>query len=249
MNRQCAFVVVTLIFLEACATPPRPTESPPTATIPTRPQNTPPPTATTITTPTEEAVVEVGYPGLPLPFQRGELFSTSGTCAVCHTRLTDDTGVDVSIDSYWRSTIMANAARDPYWQASVRMEVLENSDLESAIEDSCTTCHMPMARFTASANGELGMVFGDGLVDPENELHTLAMDGVSCSLCHQIRETGLGLSSSYSGGFIIDTGLRLPNRVIFGPYTIDSEQAKIMQNSSGFRPQESPILCLVWRGA
>ncbi|MCK4692226.1 MAG: hypothetical protein KAT23_01260 [Anaerolineales bacterium] len=236
MNRQNAFMIVTLVLMAACTTPPSPTEAP--TTIPTRPKNTPPPTATTIVTPSEEAMGEVGYPGLPLPFLQGELFSTSGACAVCHTRLIDDTGADVSIDAYWRSTIMANAARDPYWQASVRAEVLDNPDLTLVIEDKCATCHMPMAHSTLLAIDEQGEILDNGFVDPENELHTLAMDGVSCSLCHQIRETGLGLSSSYSGGFIIDTELRSPNRVIFGPYTIGNRQARIMQDSSGFRPEQ-----------
>ena len=238
MKRQYGSVVVALVLVAACTTPPSPTEAPPTATVSTRPKNTPPPTATAIITSTEGTIVEAGHLGLPLPFQQGELFSTSGACAVCHTKTVDDAGADVSIDANWRSTIMANAARDPYWQASVRAEVLENPDLELVIEDRCATCHMPMARFTLFANDEQGKVFGSGFVDPESQLHTLAMDGVSCSLCHQVRETGLGLSRSYSGGFIIDTGLRSPNRVIFGPYTIDSEQAKIMQNSSGFRPEQ-----------
>ncbi|TET84190.1 MAG: hypothetical protein E3J37_04160, partial [Anaerolineales bacterium] len=238
MKRQYVFVVVTLVLVAACTTPPSPTESPPTATVSTRPKNTPPPTATAIITSTEGTIVEAGHLGLPLPFQQGELFSTSGACAVCHTKTVDDAGADVSIDANWRSTIMANAARDPYWQASVRAEVLENPDLALVIEDRCATCHMPMARFTLFANDEQGKVFGSGFVDPESQLHTLAMDGVSCSLCHQVRETGLGLSSSYSGGFIIDTGLRSPNRVIFGPYTIDNRLTRIMQNSSGFRPEQ-----------
>jgi hypothetical protein len=140
--------------------------------------------------------------------------------------MVDEAG-DVSIDSNWRSTLMANAARDPYF-----------SELAPAIEDQCSTCHMPMARFTAFAEGSEGKVLDDGFTDPDHELHTLAMDGNSCTLCHQIRETDLGLSSSYSGGFVIDTGLRSPNRIVFGPHVIESDYATIMQNVSGFRPEQ-----------
>ena len=32
-------------------------------------------------------------------------------------------GEDLSIGFAWRASIMANAARDPYWQAAVRREV------------------------------------------------------------------------------------------------------------------------------
>jgi hypothetical protein len=152
--------------------------------------------------------------------------------------MVDETGRDVSIDTYWRSTLMANAARDPYFQASVRGEVLANPELGSVIEDKCSTCHMPMARFTALMNGDEGRIFDDGFTSPANALHALAMDGNSCTLCHQIRETDLGLPSSYSGGFIIDTGLRSPNRIIFGPHTIGRNLASIMQNASGFRPEQ-----------
>jgi hypothetical protein len=152
--------------------------------------------------------------------------------------MVDEIGRDVSIDTYWRSTLMANAARDPYFQVSVRGEVLANPELGSVIEDKCSTCHMPMARFTAVTNGGEGRIFDDGFTNPENALHALAMDGNSCTVCHQIRETDLGLPSSYSGGFIIDTGLRSPNRIIFGPHTIGRNPASIMQNASGFRPEQ-----------
>ena len=170
--------------------------------------------------------------------ESGELFSTSGACAVCHNNMVDEAGTDVSIDSNWRSTLMANAARDPYFQASVRRETLADSELSSVIEDQCSTCHMPMARFTAFVQGNTGKVLDDGFTDPDHELHKLAMDGTSCTVCHQIRETDLGLSSSYSGGFVIDTGLRSPNRIIFGPHIIDDDKATIMQNVSGFRPEQ-----------
>jgi mono/diheme cytochrome c family protein len=150
--------------------------------------------------------------------------------------MADDSGADVSIDSFWRSTMMANAARDPYWQAAVRAEVLSNPEIRETIEDNCATCHMPMARSSLSAAGEAGSVLGDGFLNPENPLHTLAMDGVSCSLCHQIREDGLGLPGSFSGGFVIDKGLPDGERLIFGPYAIDESQAAIMQSASGYRP-------------
>jgi len=238
VNRCWLFTLVALFALAACGTVPSTTESPPTVTVPLLPMNTPPPTATAILPPTQDITSKIIHPGLPLLVGRGELFSTSGACAICHTGLVDETGVDASIDTNWRSTMMANAARDPYFLASVRGEVLANPELGPIIEDKCSTCHMPMARFTAYADGGEGKMFEDGFTDPGNALHTLAMDGNSCTVCHQIRETNLGLESSYSGGFVIDTELRSPNRLIFGPHTIDDDPARIMQNVSGFRPEQ-----------
>ena len=49
-----------------------------------------------------------------------ELFLTSDNCMACHNGLYTSTGDDVSIGFDWRGTMMASAARDPYWQASVR---------------------------------------------------------------------------------------------------------------------------------
>ncbi|NIS83091.1 MAG: hypothetical protein GTO14_23470 [Anaerolineales bacterium] len=212
---------------------------PASPTIPPLPTKTPPPTATPDISPTPVETIDEGHPGLPLPQERGDFFSGSGACTICHAKMSSDTGADVSLDSYWRSTMMANAARDPYWQASLAAEVMENPALQSEIEDQCAKCHMPMGRFTAREKGDEVRVLGeDGFLDPDSTLHDLAMDGVSCSLCHQIRETGLGSSVTYSGDFVIDTELRMPDRLIFGPFTVEDNQADIMQSVSGFRPEQ-----------
>ncbi len=73
-------------------------------------------------------------------------FVTSTQCIACHVGLTTPSGEDVSIGFDWRATMMANAARDPYWHAGVRREVIDHPTAQAAIEDKCSTCHMPMAR-------------------------------------------------------------------------------------------------------
>ncbi|MCK5053326.1 MAG: hypothetical protein KAR65_03560, partial [Anaerolineales bacterium] len=202
-----------------------------------QPTRTPPPTATSVLVPTVAEDVDGTRSGDSLAIEVGELFSTSGSCAVCHTNLTDDSGDDVSIDSFWRATMMANAARDPYWQAAVSAEVLDLPDLADAIQEKCSTCHMPIAHTTAADMGETGVMFGEeGFLNPENDLYSFAMDGVSCTVCHQIREEGLGTEATFSGGFNIDSELRSPDRVIFGPFKTGDGLAKIMQSSSGYRP-------------
>ena len=54
------------------------------------------------------------------------LFAHSEECQACHNNLTSPAGEDASIGVSWRSTMMANSARDPYWQASVRRETLDH---------------------------------------------------------------------------------------------------------------------------
>ncbi len=235
---KIAWILLALaLILTGCGAGETETEPPPQPTALPQPTRTPPPTATSVVTPTVESDLDGARSGDPLAIEAGELFSTSGSCAICHTNLIDDTGAEVSIDSYWRATMMANAARDPYWQATVRSEVMGLPELAEAIEDKCSTCHMPMAHTTAADLGEMGVMFGEGgFLDPENDLYPLAMDGVSCSVCHQIREEGLGTEETFSGEFNIDTELRSPDRVIFGPFKIGDPLASIMQSSSGYRP-------------
>ena len=73
------------------------------------------------------------------------LFTTSDNCVACHNVLTTPDGEDVSIGASWRSTIMANSARDPYWQAGVRRETIDHPTHSAAIQDECAECHMPMS--------------------------------------------------------------------------------------------------------
>jgi hypothetical protein len=230
--------VFAVIPLAACTTEQAATSTP-SAALPDRPTRTPPPTATLAVTPTEAVQAQEGRQGDALPIAQTDLFSTSGACAICHTNLIDEAGQDVSIDTSWRSTLKANASRDPYWQASVRSDVAKFPELTEGIEDTCATCHMPMAQFMAAAQGETGRIFGgSGFLQPDHEYHSFAMDGISCSLCHQIRGNNFGGADSFTGGFLIDTELRAPDRLIFGPYTLDAFQTGIMQGASGFRPEQ-----------
>lgn len=231
VTRTLVLLACLTVVVAGCSSQPAPTATtPPTVA---RPSHTPPPTATAVVTPTVEAQTPQGE---PLPSERGKLFSGSGACAGCHTGMVDEGGNDVSIDRLWRSTLMANAARDPYWQASVRAEVSLRPEIRPEIESSCSRCHMPMGHVTAQTEGEDPAVLDEGFLREDHPLHTLAMDGVSCALCHQIREDGLGLPDSYNGGFVIDTETPAGGRLNFGPFTIDEAQSALMQGASGYLP-------------
>ena len=39
---------------------------------------------------------------------------------------------------------MANSARDPYWQGSVRRETIDHPGSSAAIQSECASCHMPL---------------------------------------------------------------------------------------------------------
>ena len=163
-----------------------------------------------------------------------ENFLGSTRCSTCHELLSDSAGNDMSIPGHWRSTMMANAAKDPLWQAKVSSEVKRNPALKKVIEEKCATCHMPMAWTQAYKKGDDRLVFDNGLLSPQNDLHAAAMDGVSCTLCHQVQDKNLGQKESFSGNFSIDTNKKAPEREIFGPYK-DPVQ-KTMQQSVGYTP-------------
>jgi hypothetical protein len=167
-------------------------------------------------------------------------FLTADRCMACHNSLTTPAGQDASIGMNWRGSIMANSSRDPYWQASVRREVLDHPTASAEIQDECSTCHMPMQRFTARAAGGKGLVFDrfptKRGIDP---LDSLAADGVSCTTCHQIQNERLGDSSSFSGGFVIDTTTPIGRRPVFGPYEVDRGHTTVMHSSSTFVPTQS----------
>lgn len=170
-----------------------------------------------------------------LPAFLSSHFSTAGECTLCHSSLQDQAGNDVSIDSHWRSAMMANSAKDPYFLAKVSSEIQSHPELQAVLEDTCSKCHMPMARTQNAFDQAETKMFGDGLLNPENELHTLAQDGVSCTLCHQIQDTGFGEKSSFSGEYLIDPQTERPDRIIYSPF--ENPAVTSMQILSKFTPQ------------
>lgn len=167
-------------------------------------------------------------------------FQTSDRCLACHNGLTTPSGKDVSIGFDWRSSIMANSSRDPYWQASVRRENIEHPESSAKLEDGCADCHMPIARYQAKLQGRLGEVFAHLPFDNDSKKNAAAEDGVSCSVCHQIGKEKLGTRESFNGSFVVDAPQSKNDHPEYGPFVIDNGRAHIMQTSTGgFRPTEA----------
>ncbi len=167
------------------------------------------------------------------------LFVTAEDCMACHNGLSAPSGEDVSLGVGWRSSMMANSARDPYWQAAVRREVMDHPAAQAAIENECAACHMPMTRFQAKAAGHLGAVFENLPVgESQADDALLAADGVSCTACHQILDQNLGSKASFTGGFGVDTSAPIGQRRIYGPFEVDGGRTRIMRSASGFQPEQ-----------
>ena len=173
-------------------------------------------------------------PGGPFAdFQTADFMGPS-ICTLCHIGLIDQSGKDVSMPSDWRSTMMAHAGIDPVWQAKVSSEVARNPDLQGVIEEKCVACHMPMATTQSLVEGLPMAGLDDGFFDPAHPYHAPAIDGVSCTLCHQVTEKNLGTVESFNGHYVIDTATTPPNRVIYGPYP--NPVAMQMQMHTGYIP-------------
>jgi len=169
---------------------------------------------------------------------KNEFFTAAGNCVACHKNNIDEAGNDVSFGEYWRSSIMANAAKDPYYLAGVSMNIDRYPEYSAAIESKCSICHMPMAHLSDSFNGEESLIFGtEGYLDAQHPLHKMASDGVSCTACHQIQHEELGEFSSFSGGFTIDNIATMGARTLFGRFDLHQSSQNMMAKSSGFISQ------------
>lgn len=143
-----------------------------------------------------------------LPSQSNTWFSSSGVCVLCHSTndlaLRDKQGNDVSPVARWRSTMLANSSKDPFWKAKVKHEGLVNPSHKQALESVCNRCHAPMgmlnAFLTSSASYSLENLKNDNL----------GKDGISCTVCHQINNFS---SPLFSGNFEINS-----SKEIYGPY-------------------------------
>lgn len=175
-----------------------------------------------------------------LPTGTSTLFNGSGICEYCHAAEPGDTvmihnGLDVSPISYWRSTMMGNASKDPFWRAMVAEEVHRFPQFQETIETTCLRCHAPMGYTEAFYNGQTSYSMDELRQDP------LANDGVSCTVCHQIQPDNFGSQDSYNGHFIIRA-----DSVLYGPYP-DSDTI-YMPNVTGYSVEQGlhmdqPELC------
>ena len=149
-----------------------------------------------------------------LPIDSNILFPTAKLCGGCHGHdpnehaLVTTDGKDVNIYDDWRSTMMANSARDPFWRAKVAHEILVNPAHSIGLQDKCTSCHAPAGHYQAKLHDHkpyylLSDVYAD----------TLGLDGVTCQACHAQSPQKLG--DLHSGNLNFDTNYI---RVAYGPY-------------------------------
>jgi hypothetical protein len=109
----------------------------------------------------------------------------------------------------WSGSMMANSARDPYWRAAVSAEIAATPSQKAHIEEICSRCHAPMAAPISPSPDDEILSF----LKADHPKSNLGLDGVSCTVCHQISPENLGTAESFTGGFVLNT-----ERAIYGPH-------------------------------
>ncbi len=164
-------------------------------------------------------------------------FRDANACAQCHlvpddaTPLHDAANRNVSPVLLWRSSLMALAARDPYYLAVFEEERTRAPDRADEIDALCTRCHAPAGSEELADRSE--HLSFDDLVAGTGDAPAIGREGITCTLCHQIADTGLGEERGFSGGFTVGYG-----RNIFGRYT--DPNTSPMQLIVNFTPTSGP---------
>lgn len=206
----------------------------PTPLMPTSPPTVPSTDTAVVVTPPPPTPLDPEL-ALALPLAtpvETDTFATSDTCERCHSNhpssvaMRDDVAGEVGPYDLWQSSMMANAARDPLWRAVVSAEIAATPGAAALIGERCMNCHAPMAWSESVVTSAAAPVIGD--LDDETDASNLALDGVSCTLCHQIEADGLGDPSTWKGNYTFNT-----SRTIYGPHTTPAGDA---MEASGWTP-------------
>ncbi len=178
--------------------------------------------------PLELAFMREQISGLEVQF--GTYFVTAGRCAGCHghdpngvTMIAGD-GEDVNVVDDWRSTMMANAANDPFFLSKMQHEGLVNPQIKEQIEHGCLKCHAPLAVF------EQQMLGNPPFTAASLDTSVFARDGVSCLACH--------MQNPASGGHVFSGNLVFDSARVWGPYTDEQINPAIMQYFVNYTPDQ-----------
>ena len=170
---------------------------------------------------------------------KSDHYSGSGQCTSCHNNLLDEFGNNISIGTDWAGSMMANATRDPYWIAKVAAEIDKHPALKDTLDDTCSRCHAPMANDAAKKEGESIEILGEnGILNSNNPYFDHSMEGVSCTLCHQMQDTGvMGTIDGVSGKFSVQYYEDPEQRPAYGQYDESTLEPAYMLEQSKFNPK------------
>jgi hypothetical protein len=156
-----------------------------------------------------------------------DTFLTSDQCGACHSGVAHITeGIDshgsmlardgdleggspryadVSPYGEWSVSMMALSGRDPIFRAQREWEANHRSDCADEITDLCYKCHGAAGQRQLQLDAP-GRVFDHAIIfelpdAPDGKYGSLARDGITCTVCHQMSGKGLGKPASYTGNW------------------------------------------------
>ena len=146
---------------------------------------------------------------------------TPTNCVACHNNLDRASGEDVSIGATWRATMMANSARDPYWQAGVRRETIDHP--QHAAGDPGRMRGLPHADGAAASSAPTaaaGEVFAHLPIASAILRRCVGWQRTaSRARCvTRSRRSGSGRRESFNANFVDEADAAGRHAAIFGPY-------------------------------
>ncbi|MEH6609739.1 MAG: cytochrome P460 family protein [Halioglobus sp.] len=165
---------------------------------------------------------------------------------------TPENKYNVSIYGEWGTSMMGLAGRDPIFLAQLESEHELRPELKDWTSNLCMSCHQVAGQRQFHLDKNPGYYTSDYTylkpegkhLNPKAEYASLGRDGVTCTVCHQIMDEGLGEEKTFTGKFVINPE---PGRV-FGPYQNEDIKPYYMKQALGIEPVygeqiKNPALC------
>lgn len=182
----------------------------------------------------------------------GHQFLTSDQCMGCHAGDNSPFGPnlftqnnDVSPWGEWRWSMMGLAGRDPVFFAQLETETTAfqkpgGAMNPASIQNTCLTCHGVMGqRQFHIDNGDTLNFSEDEVLSATSHYGALARDGISCTVCHQMKDnTNQKLSDIDTGRFEVLPREDGKNQII-GPF--DPVKTKPMEHALGATPMQHAL--------
>ena len=172
------------------------------------------------------------------------MFAPSSDCLACHNNLVTPSGEDVSIGASWRGTHDGELRT-----RSVRPGQRPSRDYRSrgaSRRHRGRVCHLPHAgRAEDRAARRAGRrrssrIWRISRAGARTDLDDVAVDGVSCTVCHQIAADRLGTRDSFNGNFVVAPPRADGRRRAFGPSAVDAGRRRLMHSVTGFEQEQAP---------
>jgi hypothetical protein len=186
-------------------------------------------------------------------------FITSDQCLSCHDGqppnlgpnmfipTSGSNGINLSPYGEWNWSMMGLAGRDPIFYAQLESELVLHPTHADSIQNLCFSCHgvMGQRQFTIDHPGKLFTREMTQITDQANpyaRYGSLARDGISCTVCHQIVDDKKPLVDIMTGRFEVSRPGQFEKGVsyIYGPF--ESPSTRAMDSSLGMKPMHNSYI-------